>query len=76
MGRLDDLAADPDVSVPRQHLGEGVLVNHHLHVMPGLFPAGLYADDRGVPVIHHHEEGGPASVAVFPRSRKAFWPST
>ena len=33
-----DLAADPDVPVPFDGQGQGVLVDHDLHAVPGLFP--------------------------------------
>ena len=37
--------------------GQGVLVDHDLDAVPGLFPAGLDVDDGGVTVVEHNEVG-------------------
>lgn len=53
-----------------------MLVHHDLDAVPGLLKTGLEVDDVGVTLVEQTRLGRTAKVADFPRSRKAFWPST
>ena len=73
---VHDLPADPDVPILWQGQGQGVLVDHDLHTVPGLFPPCLDVDDGGLLSSRTTRSGFPARVATLPFTRKAFWSST